>query len=307
MLLKKKMVFIFAFLGILSAGWVVKKTMAPPVEASPIALPSKKPASNSIAASGIIEAVGENVSIGSPSDGIIQTVFVEVWQPVKKGDPLFQIDTRELEADLKINLAKEKIAFAQYKKIHDQLTRLNSIKDVRAISQDELRSKENEESLALATLSQARAEKEKTLAMIERLLIRSPIDGVVIQKNIKAGEFHLCSNIENPPLVIGDTSAYQIRVDIDEQNASRIAQMASGIAYPKNRPGFAIPLNFVRIEPYVIPKKSLTGSSKEKVDTRVLQMIYTFEPPKGIPLYIGQQVDVFIEREPSQETIAEGP
>jgi hypothetical protein len=57
------------------------------------------------------------------------------------------------------------------------------------------------------------------------------------------------------------------------------------------------PLEFVRVEPFVVPKKSLTGDSTERVDTRVLQVIYRF--PRGkIPVYVGQQMDVFIEAPP---------
>ena len=55
-------------------------------------------------------------------------------------------------------------------------------------------------------------------------------------------------------------------------------------------------VQFVRIEPYVIPKVSLTGASTERVDTRVLQVIYKLDRPKDQPLYVGQQVDVFIAR-----------
>jgi ABC-type multidrug transport system ATPase subunit len=55
-----------------------------------------------------------------------------------------------------------------------------------------------------------------------------------------------------------------------------------------------IPLTFVRVEPYILPKKSLTGESTERVDTRVLQVIYTFDMPKT-PVYVGQQMDVFID------------
>jgi HlyD family secretion protein len=51
----------------------------------------------------------------------------------------------------------------------------------------------------------------------------------------------------------------------------------------------------VRIEPFVIPKRSLTGDSAERVDTRVLQIIFELDRPE-VPLYVGQQVDVFIER-----------
>ena len=63
-------------------------------------------------------------------------------------------------------------------------------------------------------------------------------------------------------------------------------------------PGHAdlqMPLRFVRVEPYVIPKRSLTGDSLERVDTRVLQVIYEFDRP-AFPIYVGQQVDVFIRR-----------
>jgi multidrug efflux pump subunit AcrA (membrane-fusion protein) len=300
---RKKTAFILACLGIISAGWVVKKGMAPAPQIQPVAEPCAKPYQTNIAAAGIIEAVGENIALGAPVSGIVQAVFVNVWQQVKKGEPLFQIDSRELEADLKIQQAKEEVALAEHKKISDQLARLLSIKDPRAISQEELLSKQHEASIALAKLHQTRMEKEKILSLIERQIVHAPIDGIIIQKNIKAGEFLVASQPENPPLVVGDISTFQIRVDIDEQNASRIVQQASGIAYPKNRPDYPIPLTFVRIEPYVVPKKSLTGSSKEKVDTRVLQVIYTFAPPEDVSLYIGQQVDVYIERDKSKEIV----
>ena len=42
-----------------------------------------------------------------------------------------------------------------------------------------------------------------------------------------------------------------------------------------------------------MPKRSLTGDSTERVDTRVLQVIYRFDPA-GAALFVGQQVDVFI-------------
>ncbi|MGC3967315.1 MAG: hypothetical protein QM775_08065 [Pirellulales bacterium] len=52
-------------------------------------------------------------------------------------------------------------------------------------------------------------------------------------------------------------------------------------------------LTFERVEPYVVPKKSLTGDNMERVDTRVLQVIYSVDTTKE-RLYVGQQLDVFI-------------
>jgi len=44
----------------------------------------------------------------------------------------------------------------------------------------------------------------------------------------------------------------------------------------------------------VLPKRSLTGDSQERVDTRVLQVIFAFDPG-SMPVFVGQQVDVYIE------------
>src|SRR5262249_39172606 len=55
------------------------------------------------------------------------------------------------------------------------------------------------------------------------------------------------------------------------------------------------------------PKRSLTGASTERVDTRVLQILYSFER-EALPVFVGQQVDVFIEAPPIAEpVIAAGP
>jgi hypothetical protein len=119
------------------------------------------------------------------------------------------------------------------------------------------------------------------------------MDGTVIQKNVRVGEY-LPLDPKEPAIIIGDMRQLQIRADVDEQNAPGVKRDSPAVAFPKNRPDIEIPLTFEKIEPYVIPKKSLTGLSDERVDTRVLQVIYTFEPPQNYTLYIGQQVDVFI-------------
>ena len=53
-------------------------------------------------------------------------------------------------------------------------------------------------------------------------------------------------------------------------------------------------LRFVRVEPYVVRKRWLTGDNTERVDTRVLQVIYALDEIDS-PVYDGEQVDVFIE------------
>ena len=65
---------------------------------------------------------------------------------------------------------------------------------------------------------------------------------------------------------------------------------------PRGDPRQEFALRFVRVEPFVIPKRSLTGDNTERVDTRVLQVIYEVEPGQG-RLYVGQQLDVYVLRE----------
>jgi len=55
-----------------------------------------------------------------------------------------------------------------------------------------------------------------------------------------------------------------------------------------------IPLEYVRIQPFISPKIELTDQRQERVDVRVLPVIFRFEKPENMRLYPGQLVDVFI-------------
>ena len=85
-----------------------------------------------------------------------------------------------------------------------------------------------------------------------------------------------------------------MRVDVDEESAPLVRVGAKAKAVVRGFPDAPFDLEFVRIEPYLRPKKSLTGATSERVDTRVLQVI--FRAGKAtLPIYVGQQVDVFME------------
>ncbi|MFA6046223.1 MAG: hypothetical protein WC718_14665, partial [Phycisphaerales bacterium] len=102
----------------------------------------------------------------------------------------------------------------------------------------------------------------------------------------------------------GAVHPLHVRVDVDEHDSWRVDAGAKAFAYARGNKDINTPLEFVRFEPYVVPKKSLTGDSAERVDTRVLQVIYRFDP-KDLPLFVGQQVDVFIKAAPIQRRSAE--
>lgn len=302
--------FILAIAGVLSMGVVLQKIRSQ--EASippPPVAPPKKTQPDDVAATGILEARGENVAIGVPIPGLVKSVKVAVNQTVKEGDELLQLDDRELSASLLkqkaavgVAEAERIVAQAQLAKVQDMLDRLKSVPDQRAISQDDLRNRTNDvlvakaqQQAAEAQLASAKADVNQTELLIERLTVKAPRAGTILQVNIRAGEYASPQN-KQPALVLGDIETLHVRADVDEQNATRIAPGKDATLYLKSDSTRKYTVKFVRVEPYVIPKVSLTGASTERVDTRVLQVIYELEKPKGDSLYVGQQVDVFIPR-----------
>lgn len=293
--------FYLAVAGIICAVIFVKKITSPGPE--PIHLmPALNPYEKTIAASGIIEAIDKNIEIGVPQSGLVKEVCVKVGDTVKQGDLLFQLDDRELFAQLLLQKANISVSIAHLTRLKDQLARLESVKDPRAVSQEELNTRRFDVVVAEAQLEAAEAQMTQTILLIERLNICAPQNGNVLQNNVRKGEFVVAGG--NPAVILGDIERLQVRAEIDEQNASHIIPHTSATAFPKNNSSLEIPLNFTRIEPYVIPKRSLTGGNEERVDTRVLQVIYSFDKQPAFPLYVGQQVDIFI-KQPENEPIAQ--
>lgn len=293
-MLFKKATFYIAVAGIgATAVMASRMSSGTPIE-PPSIEPSLKPYEVSVAASGIIEALSENVSVGVPEAGLVTKVYVKVSDSVKEGQPLFTLDDRELKAQLAVNEANLQVAEATLWRLVDQLKLLKGVNDPRAVSQDEVRTKENDVTVAGAQLTAARAQVTQNKVCLDRLTVRAPRAGSILQVNIRPGEYASVTP-RNAPMVLGDVEHLQIRADVDEQNAPRLQPGQSATAYLKGDTTQPIELSFVRVEPYVVPKTSLTGGSTERVDTRVLQVIYSFARPVDRPVYVGQQVDLFVK------------
>ena len=150
--------------------------------------------------------------------------------------------------------------------------------------------------IAEAKLNEARAIlKEKEVASL-RSIIRAPIDGEVLRVNIHPGESITTQGGDEPYILFGRVDPLLMRVNIDEVDAWRIRAGSKAVAYVRGNSAISVPLEFLRIEPYLVPKKSLTGDQTERVDTRVLQVLFTFKK-EDRPIYVGQILDVYIEAE----------
>ncbi len=298
-----------ALFGVVSAVRLTRAQGDKPPPPPPVAEPARSPYSHSVAATGIIEAANENVNVAATRAGVVTKVAVQVGSTVKKGDPLFQIDDREvrarlqtLEAQKSVQVAAldaEKVMAADAK---DQFDRMEQLQKQRVASADEAKRKEFQLQNWTARVAKLEADLAAADAQIRAaqtdldiLTVRASRDGQILRVNIREGEY--AGPTPNEPLmVLGDVETLQVRADVDEQNAPQVEPNRAAQAFLKGTTSDPIPLRFVRIDPFVIPKRSLTGDSTERVDTRVLQIIFGFDVPKGRRLYVGQQVDVFIER-----------
>jgi len=309
MILLKRLSLWLALGGILFTIWTLRAAGQREPMPQPIEPPPTSSYERTVAASGIIEAVNENVRIAPPVAGLITKMFVVVGDQVEAEAPLLQLDGRELRAQLgareaAIPPARARIAEQRYR-VEDldvQYKRLQAVHDRRAVSEDDLKRTWYGLEMAkralirnVADLEQAIAQRDETKALLERLTVRAPRAGTVLQVNVRAGEFATPGATETL-ILLGDMHRLQVRADVDEVNAPLVRAGSEGVAYLKGSTSQTIPLSFVRIEPYIVPKKSLTGDNTERVDTRVLQVIYRFDRPT-FSVYAGQQVDVFIKRD----------
>lgn len=160
--------------------------------------------------------------------------------------------------------------------------------------------------VAKSELASAEAEVQAAQVEIDRLLVRAPVAGNILQVNIRNGEFAQSGELSQPLILLGDLERLHVRVDIDENDAWRFKPHASAVAFVRGNPKLKVNLNFKYVEPYVIPKRSLTGDSTERVDTRVMQVIYSFSR-EALNVFPGQLMDVYIKDTPEKPVTGSPP
>ncbi|WP_165065560.1 HlyD family secretion protein [Paludisphaera rhizosphaerae] len=346
----------------LESGRPVLKSKTPP-PATPLLPPPERPSrfAESIHGMGLVESQRENIPIGTAVPGLVMEVFVDgrpgydpphkwVGDRVAQGEPLFRIDGRDLDAELKSREATLAAAEAQLHRL-ENMPRVEDVPiaraavdeaDARLLDAEAAYSRDSNlyqrnmlsasdydktrftKLAAKAALEKAKADLEKleagawkedievqraavlqarsmvesTRIMIERLVVRAPVAGEVLQVNVRPGQIATLTWKE-PMIVLGEVDRLHVRVDIDENDLPRFKQGVPAVATMKGKTEPEFPLKYVRIEPYVIPKKSLTGDNSERVDTRVLQVIYALPENPPAKIYVGQQMDVFLDLGPN--------
>ncbi|MHB8412577.1 MAG: HlyD family secretion protein [Candidatus Acidiferrales bacterium] len=144
---------------------------------------------------------------------------------------------------------------------------------------------------------------QSSSALLSKYTLRAPGDGVVLSINTSVGSYvspqgayDAYTQGSDPVLVLGTPqNSLDVRCYIDEILVRRLPPPPMMKAQMLIRgTNIKVPLDYVRVQPYVSPKIELSDERPERVDVRVLPVIFRFDKPKGVNLYPGELVDVFI-------------
>jgi HlyD family secretion protein len=261
---------------------------------------------------------GAIVNEGDPLFKLDTRVLEAQLQEAKAAREVFAANFKQLVAQPRVETvppqeALVRAAKAEWENQKTQLKYYQRVTDIKAISLSQLTEAIYAEKIAKAQFDQAEAnlfllnagawvmdlaivaqqiaEADAQIGVVQKNIdistITAPLDGQVLQVRVHVGEIadqlrvNDPSDTQHPMMLFGVIDPYHIRVDIDEEDLWKVVLGAPGVA-------------FVRFEPYVVPKLTLTGNTAERVDTRVFQLIYRFDP-KNLPIYMGQVMDVYID------------
>ncbi|WP_121120036.1 HlyD family secretion protein [Croceibacterium ferulae] len=276
-----------------------------------------------VAGTGVVEPSSESIAVGAALAGLVAEVFVTPGDHVSRGQPLFTVDTRALRSRLKESQAAEQEALTAIAEaranVEDarageriarrQLELYQAVDEAAAVSRAEVIRAEGDVSAAegkrdlaearlAATQSRYEAEQvraESARVELDRATARAPISGEILAVNIRPGEFlsNQGAGGAKPFVEMGATHPLHVRIDVDEAQAPLVALGSPATVSPRGAEGAKVTAVFVRAEPVMVPKRSLTNSANERVDVRVLQLIYRLPPASGL-FRVGQQVDAYM-------------
>lgn len=190
-----------------------------------------------VTATGSVEPTVQ-VDVSSEQSGTVRDVLVDFNSEVKKGDVLARLDTDKLSADLKAKEAALASARASVSKARAdeqsakaKLDRLTTLVSSRVSTQQDLdtaeytfQAAEAGRQSAEADVSSAEAALEQAKLSVSKATILSPIDGIVLSRNVDTGAT-VAASLEAPTLftLAGDLRQMELQVSIDEADVGQVA------------------------------------------------------------------------------------
>lgn len=148
--------------------------------------------------------------------------------------------------------------------------------------------------VAEGQLKVARSELSASRAALEKLTIRAPIDGTILQISAKPGE--TISPAATAPLIqLGDTSALRVRAELDERDIEKIKSGQPVLVRPAALRGREATGTVSFIAPLVEAGRYTALGQRNATDVNVVEVLIELSEPG--PLIVGMKVDVFFRQE----------
>src|SRR5574344_1261886 len=176
-----------------------------------------------ITATGTVKPINQ-VDVGTQVSGIIKKIFVDFNSHVKKGQVLAEIDRQALEEQLKSAKAQLDAAKIEYDYQQKTFHREKSLHDSKLISDSEYEGAEYNYNKAKTTLASARSSYQKIVTNLSYTTITSPIDGIVLNRAVEAGQT-VAASFSTPTLftIAQDLSKMEIYANVDEADIGGVS------------------------------------------------------------------------------------
>jgi RND family efflux transporter MFP subunit len=267
---------VLVILGVVGvAGWAVyQRTIGrpPEVQTATVMLKQAGQAGTVLTGSGYIVTQHKYIVIGTKILGQIVAEPIEEGQHVKVGDLLARIDDRDYQAQLRQAYADRDLAAANVKLKQARAERLRELHREGVQSKDALDDAENQLAVAQAEFNKAVGAIDFAKFSVSQTVIKSPINGVVLQKYRELGDT-ITAFGQSPGgggatdiAQLADLSDMRCEVDINESDIAKVTMGTPATVIPDAYPDNPFPAQVVKIYPEADRQKGTV-----KVEVKILQ------------------------------------
>jgi HlyD family secretion protein len=236
---------------------------------------------DTVGATGTLEAV-TTVQVGSQVSGTVMELNADFNSIVRKGQIIARLDPSLFQTQIdqaRANLVRAQADIERLKvSLEDAKTKLQRAEDLAKrnlippteleTAQVNYRSIEAQLKSAQAAMTQAQANLNQAEVNLQHTIIRSPIDGIVISRNVDVGQT-VAASLNAPTLFLlaADLTKMQVRANVDEADVGRI------------RPGQRVRF---RVDAY--PTEEFEGRvSQVRLQPTVVQNVVTYTTVIDVP------------------------
>lgn len=224
--MKKKFILIAAAVIVVAGGslWLFGGSSAKHKVNYVTTTVSKGEISESVTATGTIEPVTE-VEVGTQVSGIIDKIYVDYNSVVTKGQLIAEMDRVTLQSELASQRAAYNGAKAEYEYQEKNYIRNKGLHEKQLISDTDYEQSVYNYEMAKSNYESTQAALAKAERNLSYATITSPIDGVVISRDVEAGQT-VASGFETPTLftIAADLTQMQVVADVDEADIGGVEE-----------------------------------------------------------------------------------